>query len=474
MTAEELKRIIANPEGTEIEYKKSQTDLARSVYESISAFLNRKGGHVILGAENDGTIIGIDHDKVQQQMDTLAKDMNNPQLMNPPFYLNFEPLDIDGKKIIYFYVPESGQAHSYKGVYYDRNRDGDFSLKTNQQIADLMLRKQAGCSENRVFPYLTIDDFETVLFDDIRKRIELYKPGHLWTTLSNHELLKSAGMWLRDPLTGKEGYTLAAAMLFGTESTIHSVAPFYRIDALCRIYNTDLYDNRDIINCNLLRSLDRLTTFCERNLPEWPYIEGLQRMSLRDVIFREVCLNLIIHSEYGARHSSTFTIWGDRVEITNWNIPYGFGQVTLDNFHPYAKNPVIANFFAQLGIVEEVGKGTRTMFKYVPLISGGQNPVIEEMDEFKVIIPYLMAGPAAKTSQNGVKGGVKGGVKQLTDRQRLILNLLEENGTLNAVDLAQKTRSGQRTIQRDLAELQKANIITREGGRKDGRWIVNG
>ena len=42
-----------------MEYKKSQAGLARSVYETICAFLNRRGGHVVLGADDDGTIIGI-------------------------------------------------------------------------------------------------------------------------------------------------------------------------------------------------------------------------------------------------------------------------------------------------------------------------------------------------------------------------------------------------------------------------------
>lgn len=37
MTSEGLKRILINSEGTEIEYKKSQTGLARTVYESICA-----------------------------------------------------------------------------------------------------------------------------------------------------------------------------------------------------------------------------------------------------------------------------------------------------------------------------------------------------------------------------------------------------------------------------------------------------
>ena len=45
MTPDKLKTIIAQKEGTEIEFKKSQDSLARSVYESICAFLNRRGGH---------------------------------------------------------------------------------------------------------------------------------------------------------------------------------------------------------------------------------------------------------------------------------------------------------------------------------------------------------------------------------------------------------------------------------------------
>lgn len=177
----------------------------------------------------------------------LAKDMNNSQLMNPPYYLNFEPMELNGKKIIYFYVPESSQAHSYKGVYYDRDQDGDFALKTSQQIADLMLRKQQSNSEDRVFPFLTIEDFDTETFDIIRSRIRSNHPKHLWLTLSNQDLLKSAGMWLRDPESGKDGYTLASALLFGTDRTIHMVAPFYKVDAICRQYNTDLYDDRDKI-----------------------------------------------------------------------------------------------------------------------------------------------------------------------------------------------------------------------------------
>lgn len=432
MTIEGIHRITANSEGTEIEYKKSQTGLARSVYESICAFLNRRGGHVILGADDDGTIIGIQPDKVQEQLDTLAKDLNNPQVINPTFYLNFEPLQIAGKWIIYFYVPESSQAHTYKGLYYDRSQDGDFALRNSQQIADLILRKQTGCTENRVLPYLTMDDLEVDLFDDVRKRVKLNKATHLWANMTNEEILESAGMRLKDQQTGQEGYTLAAALLFGKEKTLTSVVPFYKTDAICRKDESRLYDDRDIVKCNLLRAFQRLMDFCGRHLPEWPIIEGEQRKSMRELIFREVCLNLLIHREFGAHHDASLIIGRDKVETCNWNIPFGYGQITLGNLRPHAKNPTIANFFAQLGIVEELGNGTRTMFKYVPFISGGQEPLLEEQDEFKVCIPYVGVDSSTASQvplTNGQQTDSKrttNGQQTLTSEQQKVLRLLEE------------------------------------------------
>ena len=432
MTIEGIRRITANSEGTEIEYKKSQTGLARSVYESICAFLNRRGGHVVLGADDDGTIIGIPPDKVQEQLDTLAKDLNNSQVINPTFYLNLEPLQVDGKWIIYFYVPESSQAHTYKGLYYDRNQDGDFALRNSQQVADLILRKQTGCTENRVLPYLTMNDLELDLFDDVRKRVKLNKTTHIWATMTNEEILESAGMRLKDQQTGQEGYTLAAALLFGKEKTLTSVVPFYKTDAICRKDESRLYDDRDIVKCNLLRSFQRLMDFCGRHLPEWPIIEGEQRKSIRELIFREVCLNLLIHREFGAHHDASLIIGRDKVETLNWNIPFGYGQITLGNLRPHAKNPTIANFFAQLGIVEELGNGTRTMFKYVPLISGGQEPLLEEQDEFKVCIPYVgvdSSNASQVPSVNGQQTDSKrtaNGQQTLTADQQKVLQLLEE------------------------------------------------
>ena len=52
MTGEELKNILAHGEGVDTKIKESTHQLARKIYESICPILNRRGGHVVLGALN--------------------------------------------------------------------------------------------------------------------------------------------------------------------------------------------------------------------------------------------------------------------------------------------------------------------------------------------------------------------------------------------------------------------------------------
>ena len=73
---------------------------------------------------------------------------------------------------------------------------------------------------------------------------------------------------------------------------------------------------------------------------------------------------------------------------------------------------------------------------------------------------------------NVVKDVVKDVVKELTERQKVILKLIKENPSLSASEMSQKTGMVTRTIQRDLASLHEKGFLTREGGRKDGKWVI--
>ncbi len=46
MTIEELKKLIEIGEKIDIEFKKSQDELNKDLYESVCSFNNRDGGHI--------------------------------------------------------------------------------------------------------------------------------------------------------------------------------------------------------------------------------------------------------------------------------------------------------------------------------------------------------------------------------------------------------------------------------------------
>jgi ATP-dependent DNA helicase RecG len=465
--------IIAKGEGLEIEFKESYDTLSRSVYETICAFLNRKGGHILLGVSDNGEIKGVNEDSIQSQLDTLERDLNNSQLISPTLRLIPEIFEIEGKKIISIFVPESSQVHKYRGIYYDRSGSGDYKLNNDHAIANLFIRKTERYTENKVYPYLDMSDFEPSLFDKVRYLAGINRKDHPWVEMSNEELLVSARMKLKDPFTGKEGYTLASALLFGTPTTIASLLPHYKTDALCRKVDTILYDDRVDIRSNLIEAYSQLMEFIRKHLPEKPYIEGIQRISLREVIFREMIANLLIHREFSNAYPATLTIYKDTVETENWNLPFQMGHISLQNLKPHPKNPVIANVFKQIGYAEELGSGSKKMYKYCPLLVADSYPEIVEEDVFKMRIWYDSPQNEKGGTVNGtVYGTVKLNNGIVTGSKEDLLRVISTERGLSADQLALKIGKSLRSVRRYIDQLRKDNLIEFRGAPKTGGYYL--
>jgi len=78
------------------------------------------------------------------------------------------------------------------------------------------------------------------------------------------------------------------------------------------------------------------------------------------------------------------------------------------------------------------------------------------------------------TNVGGDVGGDVGGQKvaKLAERQRKMLDLIKENPRMSANEMSEVLSVTQRTIERDLAAMQKQGIIIREGNVKSGRWVI--
>jgi len=388
MNTHQLQKIIKGGEGLTVEFKECRGQVNRDVYESICAFLNRNGGHIILGVQDNGIIKGVDPDALTEIKKDLVTTLNNPQKISPPLYALPETFTIEGKILLYFAVPESSQVHRCIGKIFDRNEDGDIDI-TNQpdSVAHLYIRKQSTFSENRIYPYVRPDDLRGDIIQRIKKMVRVDNPSHPWSNLSDEGLLQSARLYQRDYQSGQEGYTLAAVLLMGNDEVIQSIVPQYRTDAILRRINLDRYDDRDDIRTNLIESYDRLMEFVAKHLLDPFYLEKDRRISLRDQIFREVVTNILIHREYLSGFPAKFIIENNQVRTENANRPHGHGIINPADFTPYPKNPVIARFFKELGRADELGSGVRNLYKYTRNYSGGVDPQLIEADIFKIIIP---------------------------------------------------------------------------------------
>ena len=417
-----LLQMIRQGEGITTEFKTCRNRLSRDVYETVCSFLNRDGGTILLGVTDSGIIQGIEPDAVASIKKDFVTAINNPQKVHPPAYLSVGEVKIKGRPVLRIYVPESSQVHRCNGRIYDRNEDGDIDITDHtRHVADLYQRKQATYSENKLYPFAKLEDLRSDLIDKCRRLAGVWRDDHPWLGMDDLEFLKSAQLHQTDPETGKSGITLAGILLLGKDQLILSAVPHHRTDLILRKVNLDRYDDRDLVRTNLIESYERIIAFVQKHLPDPFFLEGTNRISLRDTIFREVASNILIHREYTNAFPAKLIIERGQVCTENSNKPHGFGTLNPTNFTPFPKNPVIGAFFREIHRADELGSGMRKMMRYGKHY-GGADPEMIEGDIFRIVVRVpefgaigkIEAGDQSKVQFRGeVTGEVTGEVEKL-------------------------------------------------------------
>ena len=403
----QLHELIRSGEGIATEFKTCRNQLSRDVYESVCAFLNRHGGTILLGVGDSRRVVGVAPDAIEQIRKDFVTAINNPQKITPPTYLSIDEVELDGRKLLHIYVPESSQVHRCNGRIYDRNEDGDLDITDHTaQVAQLYQRKQATYSENRVYPHIQVEDLRSDMIKWCRNHVRINRKNHPWVNMDDAQLVKSAQLYQVDPESGKQGVTLAGVMLLGTDHQILQVCPAHRTDLILRKVNVDRYDDRDLVRTNLIESYDRMLDFIRKHLPDPFYLEGIERLSLREHIFREVASNMLVHREYASGATSRLIIEYGRVVTDNPSRPHGFGLLNPDTLVPYQKNPILSAFFREIDRADELGSGMRKMMLYGRKY-GGADPQLIEGDNFRMIISVPEFGELGKgeTAQVGTRSG---------------------------------------------------------------------
>ncbi len=445
MTTELMLQLLSKDEKITIEYKECQNGIYDDVYETVCSFSNRYGGYIIMGVKDGGIPIGINRNMIKDMKKNFVNQLNNPDKMSPTLYLSIEEFEYDGMMLLWVYVPPTSTVEKCANRIYDRNEDGDMDITDSPiQLQNMYNRKSNTYVEHKIFPYVSLDDLRLDLMNKVRNLVKSRKPDHDWLQMSDQDILKSAGLWEKDFSSGVQGYNLAGVLLFGKDEVIRSCCPGYVTDAIYRVENLDRYDDRLQVATNLIESYELLMEFVAKHTSDKFFLVDNVNTSIRDLIAREVIGNILVHRDFSSAYPAKLIIEKDWLKTENWCVPRRHGNIMSDEFTPYPKNPLIQQFFANIGRTDTIGSGVRNLYKYTPIYSEGGKPELFEDDIFKISIPLnKIAAESAKES------------KTLSKREQKIYDMICENIHLSVEQVMAELDISRATVFRDYAKIKR-------------------
>ena len=180
MSLRDLKNLIRSGEGLSLEFKRSISS-PEKIAREIAAFANTHGGNLIIGVDDDRTIIGVESYHEQDfYLEQAARELCTPRLK-----YRMEVIPYNAREILLVYIEESEakpvtvQNGTRDAVYI---RMADQSVRASDEMAEVLRCESSdkgvtfhyGVNEQKLFRYLneypniTVEQYSSLA--DIKKK----------------------------------------------------------------------------------------------------------------------------------------------------------------------------------------------------------------------------------------------------------------------------------------------------------------
>lgn len=468
-----------------------ETKRPKSWLKSVSAFANGEGGTLIFGISDDDQVIGLAD--VEGDAEKISENIKSK--LDPVPTVNLELKEIDGKKLVLLHI-YSGQETPY---YYigDKQRVafvrvGNESVTADRiQLKSLVLkgagRTYDGLPSSYKFEDMAFTKLRSVYFRRLRRSFE-DDEFVSWGIVDENGRLTNAGALLAD------------------ESPIRQSRIF------CTRWNGldmtsglgEAIDDVELEGCVIGQLQDAVSFIRNNSRKKW-WKEDDHREELPDYPERavtETIANAIIHRDYMQMGSEVHVdMYDNRLEVYS---PGGMMDGRLiQQLNPLTvpskrRNPLLADFFSRLGLMERRGSGMKKIidsYKQYEYQVNYRTPEFQSnASEFHVILWNLnYEKSCVKNGKEFLKediGTVKEFVKEpskftkefvkepfkftkeFVKASRQIYKLISQNPQISAAQMAENMELSVRQVQKYLKRLQELQKITRAGGRKIGEWKI--
>jgi len=312
------------------EVKKAKGGMPVTLWESISAFANAGGGHILLGVdEKHGfTVTGVDDPAAMEaQVGSVCSEME------PPVRAEIQTVVLDGKSIVMCGVPPipRDQRPCHKralgpwGGSRIRIADGDRKL-TDYEVAVLLANRSPSHQDTAPIPHASLDDLDPTLVAAFLRRIRDTKP-EVFRRFDDERALT-----LLNVLAKHEDRfvpTLAGLLVFGLYP--QSFEP--QLDITVVAYPTTepgvpgRHGERFIENRSIDGPIPLMVAECirvlKRNMRRRSIVSGIFRIDeweYPEEVLREAIVNALVHrdySEFARGMQVQVEMYPDRLVIRN-------------------------------------------------------------------------------------------------------------------------------------------------------------
>lgn len=454
-----LRQEIQQGEGKTLELKQ-QLPKGEQLAKTLIAFANTSGGKLILGVNDQRRVVGVQGDEFDL-MDRIASMIHSqcePTLL-PNIYLE----TLQDKTLVVVQVHRGSQLPYY--------------LKSQGREQGVYVRLGA---TNRQAGLDMIHELER------QRLLQSYDEQSAWdTALEQLDLsplqaaFEQAGRPL-DPARmrslklirneqGKDHPTHGLMILLGLYEQVEIKCSRFKGTSMAVFLDKKEYRG------DLFSQLVQAEAFIKNHLHLKVEILGLQRTETYEIpipAIREALINAVVHRDYSnAGRDIKVGIYDDALNLVSpGGLPNG---LTLDEAlkgRSEIRNKVIARVFKELGYIEQWGSGMARI-RELCRQAGNPEPSIAESGDF-VDIEFHRTEIAEGSSMGGHEGGQMGGqILELTERQREVLALLQENPNITRQALVDRLNINASAVQKHLDKLKEAGAIERIGGTR-GYWKV--
>lgn len=451
MKSEELNLLIKEGEGLTVEFKEKYSS---KIDKDIVAFANSKGGHLFLGVDDTGKIVG------EKLSNKIKADINNLARNCEPS-IHIKKVSQLGKVVVVEIVEGDEKPYSCSSGYY-RRLDAA-SQKMNQKELRLLFKDiEATSYEEKIHKDASFNDIAKEKIKAFFKEANIYV-----RKIIPQDILSSL------KLSTKTAIKNAGVLFFAKKPRDLIIQCQMTLVAFKGKDRVHIYDRKDVQD-DLLTQFNEAIIFLQKHLNVRSEIKGVNRQDIYELPFealREAVVNAIIHRDYSMRGTSIMVeVHEDKVVVRNpGGLPEGLSLRSLINIS-VRRNELIADIFARMDKVERIGSGIKRMRDAMKSFELPYPKI--KSDLFFTIEFQRPEYSLAEKAEGGQKGLVDGLVERLVDSQKKILDFIKENPHISKKELSEKIGISSTAIDKNIQSLKKKGLLKRIGSAKGGYWEV--